>query len=365
MNPADPSHTCRRTFFKKITTAAAATLLAGRPLFAKENESPGAVAADDLTPSPNLAPKGEVARRQFGKHADVIVSAIAVGGHTFATAKTSGEAINIVREALDSGLNFLDNAWEYHDGKSEELMGQALRDGYRDKAFLMTKVCTHGRGKDVGMRMLEESLKRLGTDHLDLWQIHEVVYDDDPDLIFKTGGVIEALEEAKQQGKVRFIGFTGHKDPAIHLKMLAHKYPFDSVQMPLSGFDSEFRSFEKNVLPEARKQGLAVLGMKSLNGTAQAVKDGKIKPEEAIRYAMSLPVTTTVSGMDSLDILHKNLAIARHFTPMSRAEMLAYRATCHTYAMDGRYELYKTSMHFDGPPGREQHGFPPPAKLPG
>lgn len=311
----------------------------------------------DIAPSENLASAGEVPRRKFGR-TEAIVSAIGLGGHTFAEAKTEGEAIRIVQEAVDSGMTFLDNAWEYHEGKSEELMGKALDGGRREKAFLMTKCCTHGRDKKVAMQQLEESLRRLRTDRLDLWQIHEVVYYGDPARHFAPGGAIEALLEAKQQGKVRFIGFTGHKDPDIHLDMLARGFPFDACQLPLSGFDASFRSFQRRVLPVLQQQGIAAIGMKSLNGTADAVKKGVIRAEDAIRYAMSLPVAVTVSGIDSLDLLRENLRIARAFTPMARDERLALEKQCASYAMDGRFELYKTTAKFEGPPGREQHGYP-------
>jgi aryl-alcohol dehydrogenase-like predicted oxidoreductase len=314
---------------------------------------------DTEVPAPeNLAARGEVPRRKFGKTGDV-VSALGLGGHTFALAKSEPEAIRIVQEAVDNGMTFLDNAWEYHNGRSEELMGRALAEGkLRDKVFLMTKCCTHGRDKKVAMQQLEESLRRLRTDHLDLWQIHEVVYQDDPARHFAPGGAIEALAEAKQQGKVRFIGFTGHKDPAIHLDMLSRNFPFDSCQLPLSGFDASFRSFQKRVLPELIKRGIAPIGMKSLNGTADAVKKGVIQAADAIRYAMSLPVAVTVSGIDSLELLRENLRIARGFTPMNRDERLAFEKQCAVYAADGRFELYKTTAKFEGPPGREQHGFP-------
>ncbi len=316
----------------------------------------------DAAPPENLAGKGEVPRRRFGK-TDVVVSAMGLGGHTFAQAKTKEESLRIVQEAVDAGITFMDNAWEYHEGRSEELMGEALV-GRRDKVFLMTKLCSHGRDRRFSMAMLEESLRRLRTDHLDLWQIHEVVYENDPERHFRPGGATEALLEAKQQGKVRFIGFTGHKAPHIHKKMLAHDFPFDAVQMPLSGFDANFRSFEREILPIVTKRGMAAIGMKSLNGTGDAVKKGVITAEEAIRYAMSLPVTVTVSGIDSLEILRTNVAIARAFTPMSLEEKNAHRAKCAAYAGDGRFEMYKTSIRFDGPPGREQHGFPPQETMP-
>ena len=214
------------------------------------------------------------------------------------------------------------------------------------------------------MRMLEDSLRRLQTDHLDLWQIHEVVYYTDPDLIFAPGGVAEALLEAKQQGKVRFIGFTGHKDPAIHLRMLAHDFPFDTVQMPLNCFDATFRSFETQVLPEVNRHGIAALGMKSLGGSGEMVTSGMITPEEGLRYAMSLPVATTISGMDSLTVLEQNLEIVRKFKPMEAAEMDALRERCRTFAADGRYERFKTTKFYDGDLGRQQHGYPTAKELP-
>jgi aryl-alcohol dehydrogenase-like predicted oxidoreductase len=317
-----------------------------------------------FAPLENLAAPGEIPRRKFGR-TDAVVSALGLGGHTFALAQSEAEAIRIVQEAVDTGMTFLDNAWEYHEGKSEEWMGKALAEGgRREKAFLMTKVCTHGRDKKVAMQQLEESLRRLRTDHLDLWQIHECVYYNDPERHFASGGVAEALLQAKQQGKVRFIGFTGHKDPAIHLEMLSHDFPFDSCQLPLSGFDAHFRSFQKRVLPELNKRGIAAIGMKSLNGTADAVKKGVIRAADAIRYAMSLPVAVTVSGIDSLDKLHENIRTAREFVPMGREERLAFEKQCAAHAMDGRFELYKTTAKFEGPPGREQHGFPAQQKMP-
>ena len=305
-------------------------------------------------------PNGEIPRRMLGR-TGVEVSALALGGSHLGEAKTKKEALRIVHEALDAGLTFMDNAWEYHDGRSEEWMGDALK-GRRQEVFLMTKVCTHGRDRKTAMRQLTESLRRLQTDYLDLWQVHEVVYDNDPDLHFAAGGVVEALEQAKREGKVRFVGFTGHKDPAIHLKMLQvadeQGYTFDTVQMPLNCFDASFRSFEQRVLPELNRRGIAPLGMKSMGGEGQAVRKRVITASEALRYAMSLPVAATVSGIDSLKVLRQNLRIARGFEPMSEAEMQTLRARCAEAAADGRFELYKTSKHFDGPPGRKQHKFP-------
>ena len=304
---------------------------------------------------------GEVPRRALGR-TGVEVSALALGGSHIGEAKSKREALQIVREAVDAGIDFMDNAWEYHDGRSEELMGEALV-GRRHNVFLMSKVCTHGRDRKTAMRQLEQSLKRLRTDYLDLWQVHEVIHDNDPDLHFAAGGVIEALEQARREGKVRFVGFTGHKDPAIHLKMLAHDYPFDTCQFPLNPFDATFRSFEQQVLPEVIRRGIAPLGMKSLGGGGDAIKKRAVTASEALRYAMSLPVASTVSGMDSLKVLRQNLRIARSFTPMSAEEMQALRTRCAADAADGHFELYKTSKKYDGPPGRKQHKFPSEEEL--
>jgi predicted aldo/keto reductase-like oxidoreductase len=228
---------------------------------------------------------------------------------------------------------------------------------------LMTKVCTHGRDKSVAMRMLDESLRRLQTDHLDVWQIHEVIHYNDPELIFAANGAIEALVQAKKDGKVRFVGFTGHKDPAIHLEMLSHNFPFDTIQMPLNCLDATFRSFETQVLPVAVERGIAPLGMKSFGG-GQLVAHGAARPDEALRYAMSLPVAVTISGMNSPAVLRQNLAIARGFQPLSAAEMAAIRDRCRDDASDGRYELFKTTKKYDGDEGRAQHGFPLAKELP-
>lgn len=301
---------------------------------------------------------GGIPRRALGR-TGVEVSALALGGSHLGEVKTEREAVRIVHEAIDNGLTFMDNAWEYHEGKSEERMGKALVGGRRQKVFLMSKVCTHGRDKRTAMRQLRESLRRLKTDYLDLWQIHEVVHDNDPDLHFAPGGVIEALDEARRAGLVRFVGFTGHKDPSIHLKMLAHDYPFDTCQMPLNCFDATFRSFEQQVLPELNRRGIAPLGMKSMGGEGDPVKKRVVTPAEALRYAMSLPVAATVSGIDSLKVLRQNLRISMNFEPMTMEEMQQLRTRCASEAADGHFELYKTSKKFDGPPGRKQHKFPP------
>jgi uncharacterized protein len=291
------------------------------------------------------------------------VSAIGVGGYHLGSAKDQTECKAIVDAAIDAGINFFDNAWDYHDGGSEEWLGAALK-GKRDRVVLMTKVCTHGRDKNVAMQMLEESLRRLQTDHLDVWQIHEVIYDNDPDLIFGPNGAAEALVQAKKDGKVRCVGFTGHKDPSIHLKMLSHNFPFDTVQMPLNCLDATFRSFEHQVLPEVNRRGMAPLGMKSMGGSGELVANGVVTAAEALRYAMSLPVAVTISGMESPDVLRQNLEIAAGFQPMSPAEMQTLRDRCRFNASDGRFELFKTTKKYDGDVGRKQHGFPDATELP-
>jgi aryl-alcohol dehydrogenase-like predicted oxidoreductase len=276
------------------------------------------------------------------------------------------EGIRIVHAAIDAGITFMDNAWEYHDGRSEEILGKALGDR-RDRVFLMTKVCTHGRDKREAMRQLEQSLRRLKTDHLDLWQIHECVYHNDPERHFMRGGVVDALVEAKRQGKVRFLGFTGHKDPAIHLEMLAQQFPFDTCQLPLNCFDSSFasRSFEHQVLPELLRLGIAPIGMKSLGGDGRQVKKKVITAAEGLRYAMSLPVMTTVSGIDSMRVLRQNVGVAAGFKRMSPRQMDALRARVSEEAADGRFELYKTTAKHEAAVGRKQHGFPDEEELQG
>lgn len=350
----------RREFLKKVGMIGAGVALTD--LVLQQNSEVDAQTLELQASITSAATSSsEIPRRKLGS-TGVEVSAIALGGSHVGDVKSEPEAIRIIHEALDAGITFMDNAWEYHQGRSEQIMGKALQ-GRRDKAFLMTKVCTHGRNAGVAMQQLEQSLRRLKTDNIDLWQVHEVIYDNDPDLHFAKGGVIEALDQAKREGKVRFVGFTGHKDPAIHLKMLAYNYAFDTCQLPLNCLDASFRSFEKQVLPELNKRGIAAIGMKSLGGGGEPVKKGVITATEALRYAMSLPVATTVSGIDSLQVLRQNLSIARGFKPMNAEEMQALRTRYARYAADGRFELYKTSKKYDGPPGREQHGFPTQEQL--
>jgi aryl-alcohol dehydrogenase-like predicted oxidoreductase len=300
---------------------------------------------------------GTIPRRKFGRH-DVTISALGFGGHHLGDAPDEATAIRIIQEAVDGEITFFDNCWEYRLGKTELWMGAGLK-GRRDKVFLMTKTCPHGRDGSLALQMLEESLNRFQTDHLDLWQVHGMCFGNDPELFIRPKGAAEALERAKKDGKVRFVGFTGHKDPAVHLAMLNTGFPFDSVQMPLNAFDASYAiSFEREVLPELNKRGIAALGMKPLSGRGDPVKQGVLTAEEALRYAMSLPVTTTISGVDSLEVLHQNLKIAQNFTPMSSAEMDDIRARCKPFAGDGRFETYKVSLRFDNPEARMAHGIP-------
>jgi aryl-alcohol dehydrogenase-like predicted oxidoreductase len=348
VDPKQP-HLSRRKFMQGAAIIGAAPLMSRHAFSASNNVPP-------------QSPEGTVPKKTLGR-TGVQVSALGLGGYHLGSANTDQVANEIVAKALDHGIDFFDNAWEYHDGLSEERLGRALK-GKRQSAFLMTKVCTHGRDKKVAMRMLEESLRRLQTDHLDLWQIHEVIYENDPDLIFAPGGTAEALLDAKKQGKVRFVGFTGHKDPEIHLKMLAHDFPFDTVQMPLNCFDATFRSFEMHVLPEATRRGIAVLGMKSLGGSGEMVRHGGITAQQGLRYAMSLPVATTISGIDSIEVLDQNLAVATNFQPFTATELKELRDQCRQFAADGRYELFKMTTKYDGKIGREQHHFPSTEELP-
>ena len=294
----------------------------------------------------------------------VAVSALGFGGFHLGQIDDEAEAIRLLHAAVDGGITFMDNAWEYNEHRSEERMGKALaQGGYRDRVFLMTKVCTHGRGADVARRQLEESLRRLRTDHLDLWQVHECVYDDDPARHYAKGGVLEALAEAKRAGTVRFVGFTGHKRPAIHREMIERGFPFDTVQMPLNVLDPHFRSFERHVLPLARERGIHALGMKAFS-EGRMLAAGGVAPDDALRYAMSLPgVLTTITGIDSHAVLDHHLRIAEGFVPLDETALQTLRKKYHDRATDGHLELYKSSMKNDADEGRAQHGFPPMSEL--
>lgn len=341
----------RRQMLKTLGVVGSVLALSG-PRGLAEAMAPSATSAQDTERS---VATGEVPKRALGK-TGVAVSVLCFGGAHWGRMQSEAEAMRVLHEAIDAGVTFMDNAWEYNGGRSEEWMGKALQ-GRRQQVFLMTKVCSHGRDKTVAMRQLEDSLRRLRTDYLDLWQIHEVIYDDDPDRHFAPGGAAEALLEAKQQGKVRFIGFTGHKDPKIHLKMLAHDFPFDTCQLPLNVFDGTYRSFEQDVLPVLNQRGIAPLAMKTVSGNGEPIRQGIITAEEALRYVLSLPVASIVSGIDSHEVLEQNLDIVRRFTPMTAAEMQTLRTRVARYAMDGRFELFKSTNHYDGRIGRKQHGL--------
>ncbi|PYX01378.1 MAG: aldo/keto reductase [Acidobacteria bacterium] len=302
---------------------------------------------------------GSVAK-QFAQAADSIpyrilghtgekVSMVGIGGYHLGTQHDEQESIRIIRTALDNGVNFLDNCWDYNDGKSEVRMGKALRDGYRQKAFLMTKI--DGQTKTSAAKQIDESLRRLQTDHLDLLQFHEVIRETDPARIFGAGGSMEASLEARKQGKIRFIGFTGHKSPDIHLKMLetgfANNFTFDTVQMPLNVMDAHYNSFEKKVLPVLVKHQIGVLGMKPM-GAGIILQSKVVSPVECLHYALSLPTSVVITGCDSVSVLQQALDVARSFKPMSSPEIAALLAKTAPVAAKGEFEQYKTTHNFDG-----------------
>jgi predicted aldo/keto reductase-like oxidoreductase len=291
---------------------------------------------------------GDIPRRLLGG-TGVQVSIVGLGGHHLGRAMVEeSESIRIVRTALDSGVNFLDNSWDYNDGASEVRVGKALRDGYREKAFLMTKI--DGRDKASASRQIDESLRRLQTDRIDLIQFHEVIRMNDPDRIFASRGAIEAMLDAKKSGKLRFIGFTGHKSPQIHLHMLAtadqHGFSFDTVQMPLNVMDAHFDSFETLVLPVLTKRHIGVLAMKTM-GDANFLRSGVVTPVDCLHYSMNLPTSVVITGCDSMRILEQALDAARTFRPMSGPEREALLAKTEKIAASGGFELYKTSQTFD------------------
>src|SRR5579864_1612343 len=312
-------------------TAAASLVLAGRLNGAAEKDS-----------------KNGIPYRALGRTGER-VSLIGLGGYHLGKQSDPEESIRIIRTGLDEGINFLDNCWDYNGGESEIRMGKALRDGYRQKAFLMTKI--DGRTKTAATAQLNESLRRLQTDRIDLLQFHEVIRDSDPDRVFAQGGGMEAVLEAKKAGKVRFIGFTGHKSPDIHLKMLAtaskHGFKFDAVQMPLNVMDAHFDSFEKRVLPVLTENGVGVLGMKPMGD--HFILDSKtVTPIECLHYPMNLPTSVVITGCDSMSILQQALQAARSFQPMDSSQVSALLAKTLKAAEAGQFELYKTSHQFDG-----------------
>jgi predicted aldo/keto reductase-like oxidoreductase len=294
------------------------------------------------------APRDGVPYRRLGRTGEM-VSLIGVGGYHLGRQADEQEAIRIVRTAIDSGINFLDNCWDYNGGASELRMGKALRDGYRARAFLMTKI--DGRSKASAARQIDESLQRLQTDRIDLMQFHEVIRMTDPDRVFGPGGALEAVIAAQQAGKIRYIGFTGHKSPAIHLRMLeaarAHGFRFDAVQLPLNVMDAHYDSFARQVVPLLVDQEIGVLGMKPM-GDPFVLVSGTVTAVECLHYAMNLPTSVVITGCDSLPVLEQALDAARSFRPLSEATVTALLERTAPAARDGKYELYKTTHHFDG-----------------
>jgi len=302
--------------------------------------------ADRQAPSLE-SPKG-IPYRTLGRSREKI-SLVGLGGYHLGNQANPQESIRVIRTGLDEGINFLDNCWDYNGGESEVRMGIALRDGYREKAFLMSKI--DGRSNAAATSQINESLRRLQTDRIDLLQFHEVIRDTDPDRIFAKGGAMEAVLRAKKAGKIRFIGFTGHKSPDIHLKMLAtatkHDFIFDAVQMPLNVMDAHYDSFEKKVLPMLVQNDIGVLGMKPM-GDHIILESKTVTPVECLHYAMNLPTSVVITGCDSMQILYQALAAARSFRPMDSNEVAALLAKTAQAAQSGKYELYKTSHTFDG-----------------
>jgi len=285
------------------------------------------------------------------------ISVLGVGGGHARGIKDDADCIRYMHAAVDEGVTFFDNAWEYGGGAAEEIMGKALvQDGYRKRVFLMTKNC--GRDYKDSVNCLEDSLRRLQTDHVDLWQFHEVNYDNDPDWIFERGAMKAALE-ARKAGKVRFIGFTGHKAPHIHLKMLAKPFEWDTCMMPANVADANFRSFQKEVIPVCLKKNVGILGFKGLGGGRGALLgQANLTLEECLRYCLSLPVATQIVGMNSIAQLKQNVAVARSFKPMSASEKTQLLARVKDISGDGRFETFKTMISHDSRIHRDQHGFP-------
>jgi aryl-alcohol dehydrogenase-like predicted oxidoreductase len=312
-------------------------------------QAAAATVVSSLTPQLSSAADKPVPHRTLGRTGEK-VSIVGLGGHHIGRpAVDEQESIRIIRTALDNGINFLDNCWDYNDGVSEARMGKALRDGYRQKAFLMTKI--DGHTKKAAGQQLDESLRRLQTDNSDLIQFHEVIRDTDPARIFGQGGGMEAVREARKQGKVRYIGFTGHKSPDIHYKMIetgfAHNFTFDAVQMPLNVMDAHFDSFEKKVLPVLVKHGIGVLGMKPM-GDGIILRSKTATAVECLHYAMNLPTSVVITGCESMQILQQAMAAARSFKPMSKQEVASLLDKTSSASAKGEFELYKTSHNFDG-----------------
>jgi predicted aldo/keto reductase-like oxidoreductase len=336
----------RREFIKTVTAATGAPLVAGGFMSA---EMAGAAEVETLpTWQGPQTMRGDMPYRPLGRTGEQ-VSLVGLGGfHIGRDTLNDEESLALIRSAIDHGINFMDNSWDYNQGRSEIRMGRALRDGYRDKVFLMTKI--DGRTKAAAAQQIDESLKRLQTDHLDLLQHHEIIRLEDPDRVFASGGAMEAVQEAKQAGKLRFIGFTGHKDPLVHLRMLEiaarHDFHFDTAQMPLNVMDAHFRSFAHLVVPVLVREQIGVLGMKSMaNGLILNSKT--VTPVECLHYAMSLPTSTVINGIDSPMLLTQALNAAKTFRPLGPEDMQKLLARTAKAAESGEFELFKTSTRFD------------------
>jgi uncharacterized protein len=339
----------RRSFLKGAAICGAASTLQAaqaqeKSMSTKEN---GTMNQIPLTPSAGTR-KGDMLYRTLGRTGEQ-VSAIGMGGfHIAKHGLSDEESIRLVRSAIDRGITFLDNSWDYNEGQSEILMGKALKDGYRQKVFLMTKI--DGHTKEAAQSQLETSMERLQTDHIDLVQHHEILRFDDPDRIFAESGANEALVAAKKAGKIRYIGFTGHKDPRVHLYMLKvaeeHGFHFDTAQMPLNLMDAHFRSFAQLALPELVKQEIGVLGMKSM-GDGVILKSKTVTPIECLHYSLSLPTSVVITGIDKPEILDQAIEAVKTFKPLDREEISRLMAKTRDVAMSGKYELFKTSSHFD------------------
>ena len=338
----------RRNFLKQAGAAAALAALqsaAGQSVSLNSSLT-GAAAHTSL---PVVTTVNGIGRRKLGR-ANAEVSIIGIGGYHLGLSNvTEQTAIRIIQTGLDQGINFLDNCWDYNAGVSEERMGKALQGGYRDKAFLMTKI--DGRTGAAARQQLEQSMARLKTDHIDLVQIHEVIRMTDPEQAFRPGNVVDVLQQARKEGKIRFIGFTGHKSPEMHLHMIeiAEKqgFTFDTVQMPVNALDEHYDSFGQKVIPVAHKHGMAILGMKPLSNGA-IVKTNTVSAAEALHYAMSVPVTMTITGCESMSNLEQALGVARNFKPMSEQQKLAVLQKTAPVSDAGRFEAYKSSHIYDG-----------------
>ncbi|MHC5822289.1 MAG: aldo/keto reductase [Nostoc sp.] len=341
----------RRNFLKAASGLGAG--LAASKVFLKPvlagNESIQAQSAVTTTPlsTPETTKSGEMLYRTLGRTGEK-VSIIGVGGSHIGQQKDEQESIKIIRSAIDRGITFMDNSWDYNNGASEIRMGKALRNGYRQKVFLMTKV--DGRTKEAAAKQIDESLTRLQTDRVDLMQFHEVIRMEDPDRIFAPDGALSAMLAAQKAGKVRYIGFTGHKDPLVHLRMLdiaaQNNFHFDTLLMPLNVMDAHFRSFQHLVLPVALKEKIGVLSMKPMGGKF-ILKSNTVNPIECLHYAMNLPTSVVITGIDSIPILDQALEAVRTFQPMSQQQLTALLARTAQAAAQGQYELFKTTSHFD------------------